>query len=93
MAGTSQTITSHASIVGRFVGGLSKGCKTHNNITRSNAGIINHITAFETAGHCRVYYNSTHQVTQIGGFTSGGINANSHITHLLKQFVGAIDNS
>ena len=93
MAGRGQAITTHSTVVAGFVGSLSGRRKSHDDIARTDVGIINHIATFHAAGYGAVHNDGAHQIAHIGRFATGGINTHTHIAHLLQQLVGTVDDS
>ena len=65
--------------------------KSHNDISRTDIGIVDNICTFHAACHCTVYDNSADEITYIGCFTSGGIYAYSHFTKFGQQFVCSVN--
>ena len=91
MTGAGQTVAAHTAIVMFLIGSLTGRAQTHNDITGTDVGIVYHVRALHAAGHSRVYDDRTHQVAHIGGLTTSGIDANTHLTHLSQQLVGTVD--
>ena len=91
MTGGSQSIAAHTAIIFFFISGLSMRGKSHNDISRTDIGIVDNICTFHAACHCTVYDNSADEITYIGCFTSGGIYAYSHFTKFGQQFVCSVN--
>ena len=86
-----QAVAAHASVVFFLVGSLSAGGQSHDDISRSDIGIVDDIASFQTAGNGGVHHDGAYQIAQIGGLTACRIDTDSHVAHLLQQFVSTID--
>ena len=86
-----QSVRAHAAVVRRFVGGLSSGRKSHDDVAGADVGIVDDIAAAHTARHGRIDDDGAHQVAHVGRLAARGIDADAHVAQLLKQFVGAVD--
>ena len=91
MTGRREAVGAHSAIITFLVGGLAGGRKTHNHVSRTNVGIINHIAAFHSAGDCRVDNDGSHQVAHVGRLASCWIDTDSHLAHLGQEIVSSVD--
>ena len=57
----------------------------------TDIGIVDDIAALHAAGDGRVHDDGAYQVAHIGCLTTCGIDADSHLTQLSQEFVGAVD--
>ena len=91
MTGGGESVATHTTVVLLLVGSLSEGSQSYDAVARTDIGIIDYITAFHTTGDGGVNDDRAYQITHISCLTPRGIDADAHITHLLEQFVGAVD--
>ena len=91
MTGAGQSVAAHAAVVFFLVGSLPATGQTHYHVARTDVCVVYHIGPLHAAGHCAIYDDGAHQVAHIGSLTAGAIDSDAHLTHLLHQFVRAVD--
>jgi len=91
VAGTCESVGPHTSVVAVFIGGLTCGGKTHDDVSRTNVGIVDDVAAFHAASHGRVHDDGAYQVAHVGSLATCGIDANTHFAQFCQQLVGTIN--
>ena len=91
MACTGQPVAAHAAVVFLLVGGLSATAQSHDDISRTDIGVVDDVATFHAACHGGVYDDGAHQVAHVGCLAARGIDADTHLAHLGQQFVRTVD--
>ena len=91
VAGTCQSVAAHATIVLMLISSLPRGTETHNDITRTDVGIVDDILALHAASDSGVNDDGTYQIADICSFTTGCIYAYTHFTEFGQQFICSVD--
>ena len=92
MAGRSQTVGAHTTVIAFLISGLPCAGESHNHISRADIRIVDHIAALHAASDRRVDDDGAYQVTHIGGLSTCRIDADTHLAEFCEQFVSTIDN-
>ena len=93
VTGTCQSVAAHTAIVLMLISSLPRGTEPHDDIARTDVGIVDDILAFHSARDGRVNDDGTYQVTDICSFTTRGPDADTHAAQFRKQLVSAVDDS
>ena len=93
MAGRSESVRTHTTIIALLVSSLTCRRKTYDNITRTNVSIVDNVRTLHTTSNSRVNDNSTSEVANISSLTTCWVDTDTHLTHLAEEFVSTIDNS
>ena len=91
VASAGQAIATHTTIVLLLVSSLTGRGQTHDDITRTDVGIVDDIAALHAASHGRVNDDGAYKVAHVCGLTTSRIDADAHLTHLVEELIGTID--
>ena len=91
VSGAGKSVRTHSAVVLLLVGGLAKACETHDDVARTDVLVVNHIAALHAAGNRRVHDDSTNEIAHVSSLSASGIDADTHVAHLLQQFVSTVD--
>jgi hypothetical protein len=91
MTSRGESVGTHTTIVVFLVGSLTGRRKTHNDVSRTDIRIVDHITAFHATGNGGVNDNGAYEVAHVSGLTACRPDADTHLTELSEQFVSAVD--
>ena len=91
VARRSQPIAAHTSVVALLVGSLSRRRKTHNDVARTDVGIVDNVSTLHTTGHGTVNDDGAYKVAHVSCLATSGPDADTHLAKLLQQFIRSID--
>mmetsp|Transcript_41222 Transcript_41222/g.78741 ORF Transcript_41222/g.78741 Transcript_41222/m.78741 type:complete len:218 (-) Transcript_41222:204-857(-) len=86
-----QTVAAHASVVLRLVRGCAGGAHAHDDVSRGDVVVRNHIRPLHTAGHRGVHHHRAHQVAQVRSLSSCRHDVDAVVAQRSQHLLRAVD--
>ena len=86
-----EAVAPHSSVVGFLISRLTVGGKSHYHVAGLDVPVVYHFAALHPRAHRGIHYDGPHQVSHVGCLSSCQVDANSQLSHLCQEFLGAVD--